>query len=63
MGCTRRQTDPGRIPCAEDVVHGKPAPDLFLHAAASLAVPPAQCVVVDDMALLPAAVRRAAAAG
>ncbi|WP_308281584.1 HAD-IA family hydrolase [Pimelobacter sp. 30-1] len=51
------------MPCAEDVVHGKPAPDLFLHAAASLAVPPAQCVVVDDMALLPAAVRRAAAAG
>ncbi len=26
----------------------KPAPDLFLHAAGQLAVPPPQCVVVED---------------
>jgi beta-phosphoglucomutase len=28
----------------------KPAPDLFLHAAAQLALPPAECVVVEDAA-------------
>jgi len=38
----------GRIFSAEEVAHGKPAPDLFLHAAASMGVPPAQCVVVED---------------
>jgi kojibiose phosphorylase len=28
----------------------KPAPDLFLHAAAQLGLPPAQCLVVEDAA-------------
>ena len=28
--------------------HGKPAPDIFLAAAAALAAPPARCVVVED---------------
>lgn len=32
------------------VVNPKPAPDLFLHAAAQLGVPPAECVVVEDAA-------------
>jgi beta-phosphoglucomutase len=32
----------------EDVVHKKPAPDLFLAAAKKLGVPPAQCVVIED---------------
>jgi HAD superfamily hydrolase (TIGR01509 family) len=32
------------------VARGKPAPDLFLHAAASLAVEPRHCVVVEDSA-------------
>jgi len=32
----------GRVFSAEDVVHGKPAPDLFLHAAASVGVEPAR---------------------
>jgi HAD superfamily hydrolase (TIGR01509 family) len=40
----------GRIFSADDVVHGKPAPDLFLHAAAAMGVPPARCVVVEDSA-------------
>ena len=31
-----------------DVPHGKPAPDVFLRAAALLEVPPARCVVVED---------------
>jgi HAD superfamily hydrolase (TIGR01509 family) len=38
----------GRIFSAEEVAHGKPAPDLFLHAAASMGVPPEHCVVVED---------------
>ncbi len=33
---------------ASDVPNGKPAPDLFLHAAAKMSVPPAQCIVVED---------------
>jgi HAD superfamily hydrolase (TIGR01509 family) len=33
---------------AEDVVHKKPAPDIFLAAARKLGVPPAECVVVED---------------
>jgi beta-phosphoglucomutase len=28
----------------------KPAPDLFLHAAKQLGLPPAECVVVEDAA-------------
>lgn len=35
---------------AAEVARGKPAPDLFLHAAARLAVAPAGCVVVEDSA-------------
>jgi HAD superfamily hydrolase (TIGR01509 family) len=34
--------------CGHDVEKGKPAPDLFLLAAAALAVDPADCVVVED---------------
>jgi HAD superfamily hydrolase (TIGR01509 family) len=37
-----------RIFSGEDVVHGKPAPDLFLHAAEAMAVEPARCAVVED---------------
>ncbi len=32
------------------VERAKPAPDLFLHAATQLGLPPAQCVVVEDAA-------------
>jgi kojibiose phosphorylase len=32
------------------VANSKPAPDLFLHAAAQLGLAPAQCVVVEDAA-------------
>jgi HAD superfamily hydrolase (TIGR01509 family) len=45
---------------AEDVARGKPAPDLFLHAAARLSTPPQRCVVVEDS---PAGVEAAKAAG
>ena len=32
------------------VKNGKPAPDLFLHAAATMGVSPAECLVVEDSA-------------
>lgn len=33
---------------ASEVAHGKPAPDLFLHAARRMGVEPARCLVVED---------------
>lgn len=50
----------GRLFSADDVRHPKPAPDLFLHAAARMAVAPSACVVVEDS---PTGVRAARAAG
>jgi HAD superfamily hydrolase (TIGR01509 family) len=38
----------GRIFSASEVARGKPAPDLFLHAARKMGVPPAGCAVVED---------------
>jgi HAD superfamily hydrolase (TIGR01509 family) len=38
----------GRIFSVEDVARGKPAPDLFLHAAARMSAKPSRCVVVED---------------
>ena len=38
----------GRIFSATEVASGKPAPDLFLHAAASMGWAPSDCVVVED---------------
>ncbi len=38
----------GRIFSAEDVRNGKPAPDLVLHAAATLGADPSCCAVVED---------------
>ena len=35
---------------ADDVPHGKPAPDVYLEAARRLAVPPARCLVIEDSA-------------
>ncbi|MFF2324667.1 MULTISPECIES: HAD family hydrolase [unclassified Streptomyces] len=39
-----------RIFSARDVPRGKPAPDLFLHAARSMGVDPGRCAVVEDSA-------------
>ncbi|MFJ6052543.1 HAD-IA family hydrolase [Streptomyces sp. NPDC092307] len=38
----------GRVFSASEVAFGKPAPDLFLHAARRTGVDPAACVVVED---------------
>ncbi|WP_414689836.1 HAD family hydrolase [Nocardioides sp.] len=43
-----RERFEGRIYSGTEVVHGKPAPDLFLHAAAGMGVDPHRCVVVED---------------
>jgi len=45
---------------ASDVIRGKPAPDLFLRAAARTGVQPSDCIVVEDS---PAGVTAATAAG
>jgi HAD superfamily hydrolase (TIGR01509 family) len=50
----------GRMFSAQQVRHGKPAPDLFLFAAAACGVPPGRCAVVEDSV---PGVRAAAAAG
>jgi len=38
----------GRVFSASEVANGKPAPDLFLHAAEQMGVVPAACAVVED---------------
>jgi beta-phosphoglucomutase len=44
---------------AEDVRHGKPDPEVFLTAAARLAIPADRCIVVEDAAVGVEAARRA----
>lgn len=49
----------GRIFSASEVKSGKPAPDLFLHAALRMGVAPAECAVVEDSRFGIAAARAA----
>lgn len=49
----------GRIFSATEVARGKPAPDVFLHAAERMGMAPANCVVVEDSAMGVAAGRAA----
>lgn len=51
---------PDALFSAHSVARGKPAPDLFLHAAAAMGAEPARCVVVEDTMI---GVRAALAAG
>jgi HAD superfamily hydrolase (TIGR01509 family) len=55
-----RWFDEGRVFSSQDVGRGKPAPDLFLHAAERMGVRPERCAVVEDS---PLGVRAANAAG
>jgi len=50
----------GTIFSAQMVEHGKPAPDLFLHAASTMGHDPTRCVVIEDS---PHGVTAAVAAG
>ncbi|MEG3767672.1 HAD family hydrolase [Alteromonas sp. 14N.309.X.WAT.G.H12] len=38
----------GRITTSSEVKNGKPAPDIFLHAAAKMGVAPEHCLVIED---------------
>lgn len=38
----------GRIFSTEEVERGKPAPDLFLHAASRMSTSPERCIVIED---------------
>jgi HAD superfamily hydrolase (TIGR01509 family) len=40
--------EPGTVFSAVQVEHGKPAPDLFLFAAARMGIRPQECTVVED---------------
>ena len=50
----------GRLFSAALVAHPKPAPDVYLHAARTMGVPPGHCAVVEDT---PTGVRAGIAAG
>ncbi|MFF4604084.1 HAD family hydrolase [Streptomyces sp. NPDC001339] len=50
----------GRVFSSQDVGRGKPAPDLFLHAAREMDVAPERCAVIEDS---PLGVQAAVAAG
>ncbi|WP_103504763.1 MULTISPECIES: HAD family phosphatase [Streptomyces] len=50
----------GRIFSTTEVARGKPEPDLFLHAAATMGFPPERCAVIEDSQY---GVRAARAAG
>jgi HAD superfamily hydrolase (TIGR01509 family) len=50
----------GRLFTTTMVNRGKPAPDIFLHAAEVMNVPPSQCLVVEDSA---SGIEAASAAG
>jgi len=64
MRCTLGRTGllerfEGRMFSASEVTHGKPAPDLFLHAAARMGARPERTVVVEDSVAGVAAARAA----
>jgi HAD superfamily hydrolase (TIGR01509 family) len=48
------------VACGDEVVNGKPAPDVFLEAARRLGIPPQYCLALEDSE---AGVRAAHAAG
>lgn len=50
----------GAVVTGSDVAQGKPAPDIFLLCAERLAVPPVECVVLEDA---PAGIEAAGRAG
>ena len=59
LGATGLDTYLTTVVSAEEVPHGKPAPDIFLEAARRLGAEPAGCVVLEDAAPGAAAARAA----
>jgi sugar-phosphatase len=51
---------PSVLICAEDVIRGKPNPEVYLTAAAALSASPSECLVLEDA---PAGIESARAAG
>ncbi len=51
---------PEKLITADDITHGKPDPEPYLKAASCLGLPPADCVVLEDV---PAGIRAGKAAG
>jgi mannitol-1-/sugar-/sorbitol-6-phosphatase len=51
---------PGVLVCAEDVLRGKPSPDVYLKAAAELGAAPSDSIVIEDA---PAGISAARSAG
>jgi sugar-phosphatase len=51
---------PAKMITSNDITHGKPHPEPYLKAAASLGFAPADCVIVEDV---PAGIRSGKAAG
>jgi HAD superfamily hydrolase (TIGR01509 family) len=43
-----RYFEPGAVFSSSEVARGKPAPDLFLHAARRMGVDPRACIVIED---------------
>jgi HAD superfamily hydrolase (TIGR01509 family) len=39
------------VVCAEDIIHSKPHPEIFLKAAQKLGVEPTECIVIEDAKL------------
>lgn len=58
--CKLDQYFGAHVSTASMVARPKPAPDVYLHAAASLGAPPSACIVIEDS---PSGVRAARAAG
>jgi HAD superfamily hydrolase (TIGR01509 family) len=50
LACTGLDRHLRTVVPADEVAHGKPAPDIFLEAARRLGADPADCVVVEDAA-------------
>lgn len=49
LGCTKLAPYfHGKVFTSAEVKNGKPAPDLFLHAAAKMGVDPKNCLVIED---------------
>ena len=59
LGALRLAEHFGAVVTAEDVMRGKPDPEVYLRAARELGVPPGECLVFEDAVVGVQAARRA----